>query len=257
MEGDRRLDGDGIAKKKRVRDSKPPGPDGRSSSIRPIVSLEDRATADETRGRGDPSSCNVEVLILWAWTLILGALILIGAVRGWFRGFLPQAVGLASLAGCVYLADPVRDLRGLDARQYLPTIQHELLDRLLGGSRRSPRIWSWPAWQPGVVRALRRRTPFGEIQPNYSDQGAGFVLGGGKALIIAAFIASGIVRDVPEYIKAGRVGEQVRTSRALEWTAEYKPVDRIWSSASRPVVRRPRRCRGFGADPVAAVREAP
>lgn len=188
--------------------------------------------------------------------LILGALILIGAVRGWFRGFLLQAVGLASLAGCVYLADPVRDLARPYGRQYLPTIQHDLLDRLLWWVSAVISYLVLAGLATWVVRASRPRTPFGQPQPNYSDQGAGFVLGGGKALLVAAFIASGIARYVPEYIKAGGwVGEQVKTSRALGWTAEYKPVDRIWNSPPVQSFVAHVRARGFGSDPVAVVKK--
>ena len=41
--------------------------------------------------------------------VILGGIILIAGFRGWFQGFVSQAVRIAGLVACVYLAEPVRD----------------------------------------------------------------------------------------------------------------------------------------------------
>src|SRR5262245_23957165 len=61
----------------------------------------------------------------------LGVVILIGAIRGWFKGFVSQVVRLGGFIACFYLADPVRE----QARPYvlakLPTIEPGLMDRIL------------------------------------------------------------------------------------------------------------------------------
>ena len=41
--------------------------------------------------------------------LALGGLVLLAAIRGWFKGFVMQAVRLSGLVACVYAADPIRD----------------------------------------------------------------------------------------------------------------------------------------------------
>ena len=55
--------------------------------------------------------------------LTLGALVLIAALRGWFKGFLLQAIALSSLIGCVYIADPIRDFARPHAIDYLPGVR--------------------------------------------------------------------------------------------------------------------------------------
>ena len=41
--------------------------------------------------------------------IALGIMVLLGAIRGWFKGFVLQAIRLSGLVGCVYAAGPVRD----------------------------------------------------------------------------------------------------------------------------------------------------
>ena len=52
--------------------------------------------------------------------LTLGVIILIAAFRGWFQGFVSQAVRIAGLVACVYLAEPVRDYAKPYVLPYLP-----------------------------------------------------------------------------------------------------------------------------------------
>src|SRR4051794_28680572 len=63
--------------------------------------------------------------------LALGAIVLLTAIRGWLKGFILQAIRLAGLVACVYLADPVRDLAKPYVLPHLPSIRPELIDRLL------------------------------------------------------------------------------------------------------------------------------
>ncbi len=162
--------------------------------------------------------------------LALGVFVLIWAIRGWFKGFLLQAIDLAALVGCVYLADPVRDQIRPFAKEYLPSIQPEVLDRLLWWSSA---VLSYVVTS-GVARMIvkaRRKSPYGDPEPNRGDQGAGFALGAAKGLIASAFLASAIVKYAPGYVKPGGVvEEQAKASKALAWSAEYQPADRIWSS---------------------------
>ena len=52
--------------------------------------------------------------------LALGVIILMAAVRGWLQGFVSQAVRIAGLIACVYLAEPVRDYAKPHVVPYLP-----------------------------------------------------------------------------------------------------------------------------------------
>lgn len=164
--------------------------------------------------------------------LALGAIILIWAIRGWFKGFLVQAIGLAALVGCFYLADPVRDALRPYAREILPAIQAPVLDRLLWWASAIASYVVTSGLALMIVR-LRRRRSYGELyEPNRSDQGAGFLLGAGKGIILAAFLTAGIIQFAPRFIKpGGAVEKQTKKSRALEWSDRYQPADRIWNSA--------------------------
>ena len=63
--------------------------------------------------------------------LILGAIVLVSALRGWFRGFFSQAIRLGGLVGGVYLAGPLRDLARPIAAERMTSMSPELLDRIL------------------------------------------------------------------------------------------------------------------------------
>jgi uncharacterized membrane protein required for colicin V production len=180
--------------------------------------------------------------------LALGAFVLIWAVRGWFRGFVLQAITLGALVGSVYLADPVRNMMRPYAFELFPAIGRPILDRLLwwasavGAFVVVSGLGSW------VVK-LKRRKPYGEVEPNRTDQGAGFLLGAAKGTIVAAFLLSGIARYAPNHVKPGGAIEgQTKSSQALSWALEYRPAERIWES--QPVqsfVAQVRR-RGFWED---------
>jgi hypothetical protein len=93
--------------------------------------------------------------------LTLGALVLLWAIRGWFKGLVVQAIGLAGLVGAVY----------------------------------------------------------------------GALLGALKGLVAAAFVTAGIERFLPvEAQKSEVVEEQTKNSRALAWSMEYHPAEKIWQA---------------------------
>jgi uncharacterized membrane protein required for colicin V production len=172
--------------------------------------------------------------------LALGAMVLIGALRGWFKGFVSQAIRIASFVACFYLADPVRD----QARPYvlakLPAIDPALMDRivwwvsvvvsyviLVGLATlaikltRSPQPPESPK-SPGVPIS-RRDNQFG-----------GMILGTAKALLFAAIIAAGVHKYADEFVgNAPWAQRQLVGSHALSWTATYRPIPRLW--ATEPV----------------------
>ena len=84
--------------------------------------------------------------------IALGVMILLGAIRGWFRGFVLQAIRLGGLVGCVYAAGPIRD----QARPHvvpLPgrSIPPPMLDRMLWWSSAVVVVHgdgrAWRAWR--------------------------------------------------------------------------------------------------------------
>jgi uncharacterized membrane protein required for colicin V production len=163
--------------------------------------------------------------------LALGAVILINAFRGWFRGFVRQAIRIGGLIACVYLADPVRDYAKPRILPYLPTIQPELVDRLL-----------W--WVSAVVTyvvlvgvvslivSMNQRTEVpGLPQVSRNDQFAGFLFGLLKGMVIAVFVTAGVQAYALSHIQnVAWASEQAKSSWALKWNEQYQPVAKIWNS---------------------------
>jgi uncharacterized membrane protein required for colicin V production len=166
--------------------------------------------------------------------LTLGVIILIAAFRGWFQGFVSQAVRIAGLVACVYLAEPVRDYAKPHVLSYLPAIQPELVDRLLWWVSAAVSYVVLVGVASLVIKMTRRPEIPGISQSGRNDQFAGFLLGAAKGLLITAFATAGIQKYAMEPIKTVTwAEEQVKTSLALQWSEAYQPVPRIWSS--RPV----------------------
>src|SRR4051794_40995542 len=122
--------------------------------------------------------------------LALGVVVLLGAIRGWLKGFVLQAIRLTGLVACVYAADPVRDLVKPYVLPHLPSIRPELVDRIIW--------WSAAAVSYVVlvglatlVHKLSRRQAFGIAEPRRNDQYAGFALGAVKGVLVAMFLVSG------------------------------------------------------------------
>jgi uncharacterized membrane protein required for colicin V production len=162
--------------------------------------------------------------------LALGVIVLLAAIRGWLKGFLLQAIRLTGLVACVYVADPVRDLAKPYVLPHLPSVRPELVDRLLW--------WSSAAVSYVVLVGLAtlianysRRQAFGLAEPRRNDQYAGFALGALKGLVVAMFLVAGLERFALERVRAiSWAEEQVQTSKALKWNAQFQPVARIWES---------------------------
>lgn len=164
--------------------------------------------------------------------VVLGVIILLWAVRGWFKGFARQAIGLGALVAAVYLAAPIRDVARPYVSNYLPSLRADVIDRL---------IW----WTSAVLAAVvlsglggwmlrwkkKPANPYAPSEPNRADQGAGFLLGALKGSIAVSFLAAAFNQYVPKELEANSiVEEQRKASRALVWSKEYQPADKLWKS---------------------------
>ncbi len=170
----------------------------------------------------------------------LGVFVLIWAVRGWFKGFLSQVLGLGSLVAAVYSASQLRDIARPYAVKYLPSVGGELLDRLLWWGAVVAAMIVLSGLGGWAVRLMKRRPPSSlpiAPKPNRADQGAGFLLGAAKGAVAASFLAAGIVQFAPVYLEplGGSSREAVESqkdaSRVLAWATENRPAEQIWKSA--------------------------
>jgi len=165
--------------------------------------------------------------------LALGGLVLFLAVRGWFKGFVLQAIRLAGVVLCVYAADPLRAQVKPRVLGYLPTIRPELIDRMLWWSS-AVAAYVLLVGVATVAVKLYRRHPYGLIEPNRADQLGGLMLGGVKGVVVAALVVAGIQKYALVHLKAmPSAQEQVNTSRSIHWNERYQPVARVW--ATQPV----------------------
>ncbi len=161
----------------------------------------------------------------------LGVIVLIAAIRGWLQGFVYQAIRIAGLVACVYLADPVRDQAKPYVLPYLPSIHPDLVDRLL---------W-WVSVAIGyvivvglttlVIKMTRRPEIPGMPQSSRNDQFAGFLMGIAKGVLVAAFMTAGIQKYALSQIATiAWADQQVKSSMALRWNDQYRPAVKIWTS---------------------------
>ena len=188
--------------------------------------------------------------------IALGIVVGIAAIRGWFKGFLRQAIPLGALVGCIYAADPLRDLGRPHAAQYFPKIGPEVMDRLLWWTAAALSYVFVTGVCLSVVKSMRKRT-YGDPEPNRADQGAGFTLGALKGVIAASFLAAGVAKYAPMASPVFPIAEeQSRTSRAMGWQAEYQPAQRMWASPPVQALIDRVKTRGMWADP-AKGHEAP
>jgi hypothetical protein len=131
----------------------------------------------------------------------------------------------------VYLAQPVRDYAKPNVLPYLPSIQPELVDRLLWWVSAAVTYVVLVGAASLVIKMTRRPEIPGISQSGRNDQFAGFLLGTTKGVLIAAFATAGVQKYALDQIKTVTwAEEQVKTSWALKWSEEYQPVPRIWSS---------------------------
>ena len=180
----------------------------------------------------------------------LGVIILVAAFRGWFQGFITQAVRIAGLVACVYLAEPVRDYAKPYVLPYLPAIQPALVDRLLWWVSAAVTYVVLVGVATLIIKMTRRPEIPGIPQAGRNDQFAGFMLGASKGVLIAAFATAAIQKYGMEPIKTVPwAEEQVKTSWAAKWNEDYHPVPQDLVVAARPPPRQLRRAHGTAASP--------
>jgi uncharacterized membrane protein required for colicin V production len=164
--------------------------------------------------------------------LALGVIILITAFRGWLQGFVSQAVRIAGLIACVYLAEPVRNYAKPYVFPYLPTIQPELVDRLLWWVSAVGTYVVLVGFVTLIIKMTRRPEIPGIRESGRNDQFAGFLLGSAKGLLAVTFLVAGVENYALKYLKVMPwAEEQVKTSWAFKCNEQYQPVSRIWSAS--------------------------
>jgi len=162
----------------------------------------------------------------------LGVVILIAAIRGWLQGFVYQAIRIAGLVACIYLAAPVRDQAKPYVVAYLPTIHPDVVDGLLGWVSAAVSYVVLVGLTTLVIKITRRpEIPGIAPQSNRNDQFAGFLFGAAKGLLLAAFMTAGIQKyALTQVATIAWADQQVKTSLALSWNQQYQPAAKIWQS---------------------------
>jgi len=164
--------------------------------------------------------------------IALGVIILIAAIRGWLQGFVYQAIRIAGLVACIYLAAPVRDQAKPHVIAYLPAIPPDLMDRLMWLVSAAISY----AVLVGVTTLAIKMTRRPEIpgippQSPRKDQSAGFLLGAAKGVLVALFMTAAIQKyALIQIATIPWADQQVKTSLALRWNEQYQPAAKIWSS---------------------------
>jgi hypothetical protein len=163
--------------------------------------------------------------------IALGIMVVLGAIRGWFLGFVSQAIRLGGLVGCVYAAAPIRDQARPYVVPYLTSVPPTILDRMLWWTSAAAAYVAMVGLASVAVKVYRRR-PYGEPEPNRADQFAGMLLSAGKAAVVAAFLVGAIDRFALSWIKQVPWATDLTTSStALVWHEQYHPSERIWTAA--------------------------
>jgi uncharacterized membrane protein required for colicin V production len=163
--------------------------------------------------------------------VVLGAIVLLAAIRGWFRGFMRQAIRIASFIACFYLADPVRE----QVRPYLVprlgAIEPALLDRILWWVAAVISYIILLALLSLSIRLMKTPPQPGEPMTRREDRFGGMILGATKGLLVAAFLGAAVLNygaDLARHISWA--DRQTEGSYALKWTQQYRPVPRIWAA---------------------------
>jgi uncharacterized membrane protein required for colicin V production len=167
--------------------------------------------------------------------LALGVVILIAAFRGWFRGFISQAVRIGGLIACVYLADPARNYAKPRVLPYLPSIPADLIDRVLWWVCAVLTYVVLVGVATLIIKTTRKPEMPGLAEVSRNDQFGGLLIGLVKGVILAVFLTAGIQKYALTHIQSiSWAQDQAKNSRALKWSEQYQPAVRIWRS--RPVV---------------------
>jgi uncharacterized membrane protein required for colicin V production len=163
--------------------------------------------------------------------LALGVIILIAAFRGWLQGFTSQVIWIAGLIACVYIAEPVRDYAKPYVLPHLPTIQPDLVDRILWWVSAVVTYVVLVGFVTLVIKMTRRPEFPGIREGGRNDQFAGFLLGAAKGVLTVALLTAGIQKYALNFLHVVPwVEEQVKTSWAFKCNEQYQPVAKIWNS---------------------------
>jgi uncharacterized membrane protein required for colicin V production len=163
--------------------------------------------------------------------LALVAVVLIAAIRGWFRGFVSQAIRIAGFVACFYLAAPVRDQARPYVLERLPKVDPVLIDRILWWTSAATSYIVIVGTATLIVKLARRPDATGKPDARRDNQFAGFLLGAGKGTLVAVFMLAAFQKYGGEW--EGRiawVGDMAAGSRALAWNRQYEPAPKIWES---------------------------
>ena len=162
--------------------------------------------------------------------IALGIMVALGAIRGWFRGFVLQAIRLGGIVGAVYLAAPIREVARPYVAPYLATIRPDLLDRMLWWAS-AITCYLVTVGLASTVVHMQRRRPYGDPDMSRADQMAGFLLAGAKSAVVVAFLVASLDKYAVTWAQSVPwAGEQARESMALAWERQYRPADRIWTA---------------------------
>lgn len=180
--------------------------------------------------------------------IALGVLVLLAGIRGWFKGFVRQAIPLGALVGCVFLADPLRELARPYATSYFPKFNAEVLNKILWWTSPVVAYVATSGVALMIVKSFRKKT-YGEPEPNRADQGAGFTLGVAKGLIVTSWFASLIGVHGPKvYPQAPFAEKQAKESKAIEFAEQYHPAETLWKSKPVQIVVERVKTRGIWGD---------
>jgi uncharacterized membrane protein required for colicin V production len=167
--------------------------------------------------------------------ITLGAIIVLAAIRGWFKGFVYQAIRITGLVACVFLGDPVRRQVRPHVAPHFTSIQPEMLDRILWWLSCGVSYIVLVGTVSLLIAIARRPAEEGATAaalPIPNDRLGGFLLGAAKGFLAAIFMTAGIQSYALSRISAVPwADEQVKGSKALAWNETYQPAPLIWQSA--------------------------
>ena len=159
----------------------------------------------------------------------LAVLVLLNGLRGWFRGFLLQLIQVAGLIAAAYVAEPVRESVKPHVQPYFPAIAPELLDKFLWWLSAIVSYLVMVGFAHAMVN-LYKRGPLRELEPNRTDQFAGFAVGVLKGALIGSAVLTLFDQNATHLTKIAWVDEQVKTSQALQLNREHEPAMVLWRS---------------------------